>query len=526
MSAGVPSSAGDGAAATREFFRTLRHDLRTPINHIIGYSELLLEEAEDRGRDAYGPDLEKIRLAGRELLALVNDCLDASRVEVGKVDLDTLSRDLRTPLNAIVGYSDLLREEAEDEGPADFIPDLERIHGAGKHLLSLVNAVLDLTRLEGTQSPAAAASVTAPAPSSPSGGARSPAAEHGSLLVVDDDASNRDMLSRRLERLGYTVATAEHGRAALERLRAEPFDLVLLDVQMPELNGYQVLQRLQADERLRQLPVIVLSASDEVESAVRCIQLGAEDYLPKPFDSVLLKARISASLEKKSLRDQEGIYLREIEAAKRRSDELLHVILPAEIVEELKVTNEVRPRRHEHVAVLFCDIVGFTGYCDRREPHEVIPDLQRLVQAYEEIALRHGLQKIKTIGDSFMAAGGLLRPLESPVLSAVRAGLEMIAAAQALEAGWNVRVGIHVGPVIAGILGQRQYLFDLFGDTVNTAARVESYGLPGSVTLSEVAWRQIADRSVGESLGLVEVKGKGPLELFRFRSVRAPRQAG
>ena len=388
--------------------------------------------------------------------------------------------------------------------------------------------MLDLTRLEGAQAqvPATATPLTSPVPSRAPGGPGAAATERGSLLVVDDDASNRDMLSRRLERLGYAVATAEHGRAALERLAAEPFDLVLLDVQMPELDGYQVLQRLQADERLHHLPVIVLSASDEVESAVRCIQLGAEDYLPKPFDPVLLKARISASLEKKRLRDQQARYLREIEEAKRRSDELLHVILPAEIVEELKATNEVRPRRHENVAVLFCDIVGFTGYCDGREPHEVIPDLQRLVEAYEEIALRHGLQKIKTIGDAFMAAAGLLRPLDSPVLSCVRAGLEMIAAARGLAAGWDVRVGVHVGPVIAGILGHRQYLFDLFGDTVNTAARVESHGLPGSVTLSEAAWRQIADRSRGESLGMVAVKGKGALELFRLAGFGGPRQVG
>ena len=505
---------------SQQLFRSLRHDLRTPINHVIGYSELLLEAVEDGGPEGFRADLEKIRLAGREMLAMVNDRLEASRVEGGKADLDALSRELRTPLNAIVGYSDLLRELAEEDGPADFIPDLNRINRAGADLLALVNAVLELTRQDGSQPPPApAAEPRSPAPAAPV----LPAAEHGSLLVVDDNESNRDMLSRRLERLGYTVATAEHGRAALERLAAETFDLLLLDVQMPELDGFQVLQRLQADQRLRHLPVIVLSASDEVESAVRCIQLGAEDYLPKPFDPVLLRARISASLEKKRLRDREERYRQQIEAEKRRADELLHVILPAEIVAELKVNDSVPPRRHEHVAVLFCDIVGFTSYCDGREPHEVIPDLQRLVEAYEEIALRHGLQKIKTIGDSFMAAAGLLRSLEAPVEQCVRTGLEMIVAARALEAGWDVRVGIHVGPVIAGILGQRQYLFDLFGDTVNTAARMESYGLPGSVTLSDAAWREIADRSRGEPLGRVNVKGKGELEMFRFLAFTSAR---
>jgi CheY-like chemotaxis protein len=336
------------------------------------------------------------------------------------------------------------------------------------------------------------------------------------LLVVDDNEANRDMLGRRLTRLGYAVATAVDGYDALDQIAQTLFDLILLDVMMPGLDGFEVLRRLKTDESQRHIPVIMLSASDEIESAVRCIELGAEDYLPKPIDAVLLRARIGASLEKKRLRDQEILYLNQIDAEGRRADELLHVILPGEVVAELKATNGVAPRRYEDVAVLFCDIVGFTSYCDVREPHEVIPPLQGLVEAYEQIAARHDLQKIKTIGDAFMAAAGLLHPVNKPVEVCVRAGLEMIAQTQALSTGWNVRVGIHVGPVVAGVLGQRQYLFDLFGDTVNTAARIESSGTPGSVTLSAAAWATIADHARSTSLGAVELKGKGRLELFRF----------
>jgi CheY-like chemotaxis protein len=344
-----------------------------------------------------------------------------------------------------------------------------------------------------------------------------PERAEGQILVVDDNEVNRDMLARRLRRLGYTVVLAENGREALERLAAEPFDVVLLDIMMPVMNGYEVLGRMRASLRLRNLPVIVLSASDETASAVRCIELGATDYLTKPFDPVLLKARIGASLEKKRLRDQEAVYLRQIEEEKQRADDLLHVILPNEIVDELKATNAVRPRRYEQVAVLFCDIVGFTDYCDKREPDEVIPDLQRLNEAFEDIAARCDLQKIKTIGDAFMGAAGLLRPVENPVLSCLRAGVEMILAAQALPVGWNVRIGVSVGPVVAGVLGRRQYLFDLFGDTVNTAARMESNGRPGTVTLSAPAWRAVEGHCEGASLGLVDVKGKGAMEIFEFR---------
>ena len=510
---------------TPDFVRGLRHELRTPINHIIGYSELLLEEAEDGGLSALIADLQRIHTAGKDLLALVNDALDSARVDAGSVDLPALSEALRTPLNAVVGYSDMLQEDAADQGHDRLIPDLQKIHEAGTQLLALVLAVLDLGRTT-------AASGLVPTATEPpaTGIAIPPSAfrlphtiDSGSLLVVDDNESNRDMLSRRLARLGYTVALAENGQGALARLREGAFDLMLLDIMMPEMDGYQVLQQIKADDTLRDLPVIVLSALDETASAVRCIELGAEDYLPKPFDSVLLRARISACLEKKRLRDREKLYLQQIEAERRRADELLHVILPGEVVAELKATNEVKPRRFDDVGVLFCDIVGFTAFCDQREPSAVIPYLQQLVETYEDLALRHDLQKIKTIGDCFMAASGLLNPAANPVLNAVRCGQEMIAAAQALPVGLPVRIGIHVGPVVAGVLGRRQYLYDVFGDTVNTAARMESQGEPGSITLSEHAWARVAEQCRGESLGAVQVKGKGLMTVYRFQEfISAP----
>ncbi len=342
----------------------------------------------------------------------------------------------------------------------------------------------------------------------------------GRILIVDDNEMNRDMLSRRLVRQGHTVVIAEHGRQGLECLRREAFDLVLLDIMMPEMNGYQMLEALKADEALREIPVIMISAVDELESVVRCIQLGAEDYLPKPFNPVLLKARINAVLEKKRLRDQERAYLRQIEIEKRRADDLLHVILPDNVIEELKATNTIQPRRYENVAVLFCDIVGFTQYCNAHDAAEVTAHLCHLVEIYESIAVKYQLEKIKTVGDAFLATGGLLHQLESPVLNCVQCGLEMVCIAPTLPPKWQVRVGIHIGPVMAGVVGQRQYLFDIWGDTVNTAARVESNGVPHAVNVSGEAWQYIADRCVGESRGLVALKGKGEMELYRVDSLR------
>jgi class 3 adenylate cyclase len=284
---------------------------------------------------------------------------------------------------------------------------------------------------------------------------------------------------------------------------------------MPVMNGYEVLEHIKSDMALRDIPVIMISAVDEMESIVRCIKAGAEDHLPKPFNASLLKARIGASLEKKRLRDQESIYLKQIEVEKKRADDLLHATLPAAAVHELKATNAVRPRRFEDVAVLFCDVVGFTSYCDKHTPEEVVSHLQALVIEFEEIAARYGLEKIKTVGDAFMATAGLLQHVEVPAAASVQAGFDMIAASRQLEAGWDVRVGIHIGPVVGGVIGRKQYLFDIWGDTVNIAARIVDQADPGTVLVSDTVWRNLGDLFRGSSKGLVELKGKGDIELIQ-----------
>jgi class 3 adenylate cyclase len=168
--------------------------------------------------------------------------------------------------------------------------------------------------------------------------------------------------------------------------------------------------------------------------------------------------------------------------------------------------------------VLFADVVGFTRYCEAHTPEEAVSNLQELVQAYEDLALHYGLQKIRTSGDAFMAVGGMLKSLPNPVLNCVRCGLEMIPAATELPAQWHVRVGIHVGPLMAAVVGRRQYLFDVWGDTVNTAERIESNGLADAVNLSTEAWQRVSDQCEGESLGSFQVKGKGELEIIRVTS--------
>jgi CheY-like chemotaxis protein len=315
----------DKAERTRRaFVANLRHELRTPLNAIIGYSEMLLEDVTDEGPDELCPDLEKTHAAGVELLALVNVALDPAKVTAVKTgaDLESLGvklrHELRTPLNAIIGYSEMLLEEAEALGAAGAVQDLQKIHSSAEHFLFLLDDVVDFARIEAGEASSHLASTGASAMARAAVMIEEFSPKNESivgdnpLLIVDDNEINREVLARQLGRQGHATAVAENGRRALEMARVRKFDLVLLDIMMPEMSGYEVLGHLKADVRLRDIPVIMISALDEVESVVQCIELGAEDYLPKPFDPVLLRARIGACLEKKRLRDQEVEYLRNV----------------------------------------------------------------------------------------------------------------------------------------------------------------------------------------------------------------------
>ncbi len=344
-----------------------------------------------------------------------------------------------------------------------------------------------------------------PAPSSPK------------IIVIDDDPLSRLLLQKLCERMGYestVFASAAPALAALEG--GLEVDAILLDLLLPEISGLRVLDRLHRSETLRDIPVLIVSAVEDKKRVVQCIERGAADFLQKPIDPVLVKARLDASLARRRMAEVERRAAMELERERRRADELLRAILPNEVVEELAETGEVAPRRAEHTAVVFADLVGFTRFSDRHEPEEVQETLQSIVALWEMFAAKHGVQKIKTIGDAFMGACGLWPRDERVVARCVAFGLEIIEALKGTSCELECRVGVHVGPVAAGIIGQRQFLYDIWGDTVNTAQRVESNGAPGSVCVSAAAQRELEEYN-SRSLGFVELKGKGAIELFCIR---------
>jgi CheY-like chemotaxis protein len=334
--------------------------------------------------------------------------------------------------------------------------------------------------------------------------------ERGRLLVVDDNAADREQLCDLLQQQGHQVTAAASGREALALLAAQPFDLILLDVLMPGMTGFGLLERLKASEPWRNIPVLMISALEEMKSIVNGIARGAEDYLCRPVDPMLLRARIGACLEKKRLRDREMVYL-------RRIDELLNALFPPEVVTELKETSAVQPRRYEKVGVMLVDVAGFTNFCDlhRATPERIVNRLCEHFLACERVARRHGVQKIKTIGDAFLGTAGLFGSFPNPVLTLLRCGQDMIDVARSGTPAWEVRVGIHLGPVVAGVLGEAPSTFDIWGDTVNLAARMETCADPGAIALSAEAWREVSSLCRGKARW-EEIRGKGPMEVFQF----------
>lgn len=342
--------------------------------------------------------------------------------------------------------------------------------------------------------------------------------DQAAVLVVDDIEANRDLLGRRLKRHGYTVTVAEDGSQALELMQAQPFDLVLLDIMMPKMNGYQVLEQLKADSSLRHIPVIMISAVDDLDSVVKCIELGAEDYLTKPFNPVLLKARISACLEKKRLRDQEQAFLKQLQAEQEKSERLLLNILPKAIAEKLKQGWNTIADSFAEVTVLFADIVDFTKLSAQVSPTDLVNLLNDIFSTFDRLAEQHGLEKIKTIGDAYMVVGGLPVPTPDHAVAIAEMALDMQQAIAQFntqrEQPFSIRIGINTGPVVAGVIGTHKFTYDLWGDTVNIASRMESQGIIGKIQVTSATYERLRERYKFEDRGLIDVKGKGEMRTY------------
>jgi len=346
------------------------------------------------------------------------------------------------------------------------------------------------------------------------------------LLVVDDSKMMRMGIARSLRQLGVElIEEAANGREALQRLREESFDLMLLDVEMPEMTGREVLAEMQKSVQLRGFPVIVISGGQDIDDVVRCIELGAEDYLPKPFSQVLLKARLTSSIEKKRLRDLERMRRQQLqeqheqlEREQEKTENLLLNILPRSVSQRLKSGEKRIADAHQDVSVLFADLVGFTQMSHGMSAERLVNMLDEIFSRFDWIVGDAGIEKIKTIGDCYMMVSGVPEPRADHAVAVVDAGFALLDAMDSFNRAHGtqlqIRIGVNSGPVVAGVIGMHKFTYDLWGNTVNVASRMESTGVPGRIHVSPSTARHLQEHFVLEARGSVAVKGIGEVETF------------
>lgn len=324
------------------------------------------------------------------------------------------------------------------------------------------------------------------------------------ILVVDDTPANIQALVATLQAKGYQLSVATTGRQALEVVARVRPDLILLDVMMPEMDGFETCRRLKASEATRDIPVIFLTARTETEDIVRGFELGAVDYVAKPFNAHELLARVHTHLTMDRLH--------------RENERLLLSILPAAIATRLKSGDAGIADHFPEVSVLFADIVDFTVLSGGLSPKPLVSLLDDLFSQFDELAHRHRVEKIKTIGDCYMAVCGVPENRADHAAALADMALEMVGGLRQFNqhrgTALQVRIGLNTGPVVAGVIGRSKFIYDLWGDTVNTASRMESTGLPDRVQVTEAMQQALAAQFDLEARGEVEVKGKGRLRTW------------
>ncbi len=349
------------------------------------------------------------------------------------------------------------------------------------------------------------------------------------LLIVDDQAANVLLLERLLRSAGYlSITSTQNPHEVCELHRKNHYDLILLDLQMPDLNGFQVMEGLKEIETEGYLPVLVITA--QPDEKLRALKAGAKDFVSKPFDLAEVLARVQNLLEVRLLHSETKKLYKQVVAEQKVSERLLHNVLPQAIAERLKGRPEVMADNfsdiiadtYPDVTVLFADIVGFTKFSEGVSAAVLINVLNDIFIRFDTIADHWGLEKIKTIGDSYMAAAGLPIPVPNHAERAANMALDMLEVMDRFneqsDYQLNIRIGMSTGAAVAGVIGKRKFLYDLWGDVVNTASRMESHGVAGRIQITDSTRLQLGELFLLEKRGAIEVKGKGEMNTWFLNS--------
>ncbi len=358
------------------------------------------------------------------------------------------------------------------------------------------------------------------------------------ILYVDDEPDNLTVFKSNFRR-HYKIHTALSADEGIEILKEQDIHIIITDQRMPNTTGVEFLEKIMPahPEPIR----MILTGFSDVEAIIQAINKGqVYRYITKPWDKDELKITIDKALESFHLRRENQNLIKRLQEAnanlerkveertaevhqqKKEIENLLHNILPEEIAKELKLNGKAEPKHYESVSVLFTDFKGFTKITELTPPQELLRELNRCFMAFDEIVEKYGLEKIKTIGDAYMCAGGIPVPQAENALNTVAAALEMQdfmhkwkAAKQAHgEYAWELRLGIHTGPLIAGVIGKNKFAYDIWGDTVNIAARMESSGEVGKINISGSTYELVKHQFQCTYRGKVQAKNKGEVDMY------------
>lgn len=362
------------------------------------------------------------------------------------------------------------------------------------------------------------------------------------ILIVDDTPENIDILSSLLSDFKKKVAL--NGKKAVQlAMDFNQPDLILLDIDMPGMNGFEVCKVLKENPQTASIPIIFLTAQTDKKTTVEGFKLGASDFMTKPFNTEELMVRVKTQLDLRETRrrlestiqqmETTAVMLKhsteemahqkdQIELAKKKADELLVNVLPEDIAKELHENGHVVPRHIPVASVLFADLVGFSRLCKGLSPKEIVDELNYLFVGFDMIVENNNLEKIKTIGDGYMAAGGVPSSNSTHPQDAVRAGLQMIQSVEKVRQAniksgkppWEIRIGIHSGDLVAGVIGKNKFAYDIWGSAVNIAARMEAAGEPGKVNVSGITYQLVKDKFACSYRGNIEVKNMGKLDMY------------
>lgn len=347
--------------------------------------------------------------------------------------------------------------------------------------------------------------------------ARVPARCLGCVLIVDDEEPNRVLLRDPLEAHGYEVTEACSGQEVLRFVSIAPPDAILLDVMMPGIDGYQLCRRLKLDRRTAPIPVLLVTALSDRKERLLGMKAGANDFLNKPVDVQDLVLRVGNAVYAKSLYDQ-------LHAEREKSDRLLFNAIPQAIAERVKRGESTIADQHPEITILVADLAGFTVLAAHVAPEEIVSLLNEIFSAFDLLAEKHGLEKIKTMGDAYMAAAGVPVPRHDHALAVARMALEMQGEINRFnnryDTSLHLRIGINTGPVIAGIIGRNRCTYDLWGDTVNVACRLESQAAPDSILVSAATHDLIKGKFHLDNERRVELKNQSQITAFNLRGKR------